>query len=161
MKSFPMFIRTTDRCVVIAGGGEQAAQKARLILKTDARIVLAAPELDAELRGLVAQGRAVHEAGHISPESFRGSALAFVATGCAGADAALHALAKEGGAVVNVVDRPELCDATTPSIVAWLAWTIRSFLSRTNRPSASVSNAARTRSGITRDGSRWASMRRR
>ena len=28
MKSFPMFIRTTGRRVVICGGGEQAAQKA-------------------------------------------------------------------------------------------------------------------------------------
>ncbi|MFQ6552179.1 siroheme synthase CysG [Aestuariibius insulae] len=117
MKSFPMFIRTTGRRVVIAGGGEQAAQKARLILKTDAQIVLAAPELDAELRGLVAQNRATHDACPIAPETFAGSALTFIATGCAGADAALHALAKAGGATVNVVDRPELCDATTPSIV--------------------------------------------
>lgn len=117
MKSFPMFIRTTGRRVVIVGGGEQAAQKARLILKTDADIVLAAAELDTELRGLVVQGRAVHHEGPISPKTFTGSALTFVATGCAGADAALHAIAKAGGAVVNVVDRPELCDATTPSIV--------------------------------------------
>ncbi len=117
MKSFPMFIRTTGRRVVIAGGGEQAAQKARLILKTDAAIILAAPELDAELRGLVAQNRAIHDAGPITPGTFAGSALTFIATGCAGADAALHALAKAGGATVNVVDRPELCDATTPSIV--------------------------------------------
>ena len=40
MQSFPMFFRTTGRRIVIAGGGEQAAQKARLALKTDARIVL-------------------------------------------------------------------------------------------------------------------------
>lgn len=117
MKSFPMFIKTTARDVVIVGGGEQAAQKARLILKTDARIRLATPQLDDELLGVVAEGRAVHDASPITPETFRGSALTFIATGCAGADMALHALAKEGGAVVNVVDRPDLCDATTPSIV--------------------------------------------
>ncbi len=117
MKSFPMFIRTTGRRIVIAGGGEQAAQKARLALKTDAEIILAAPELDAELQGIVAQGRALHHDDHVGPDLFRDSALAFIATGCAGADAALHAIAKESGAVTNVVDRPELCDATTPSIV--------------------------------------------
>ena len=71
MKSFPMFLRTTGRRVVIAGGGEQAAQKARLVLKTDADIVLAAPELDSELRGIVAQGRAVHQSGNIPPALFR------------------------------------------------------------------------------------------
>ncbi len=117
MKSFPMFLRTTGRRVVIAGGGEQAAQKTRLILKTDAEILLAAPELDAELRGVVAQNRATHDAGRITPATFANSALTFIATGCAGADVALHALAKDAGTVVNVVDRPELCDATTPSIV--------------------------------------------
>ncbi|MEM6890084.1 MAG: siroheme synthase CysG [Pseudomonadota bacterium] len=117
MRAFPMFIRTTDRRVVIAGGGEQAAQKARLILKTDAKIVLVAPSLDAELRGLVAQGRALHDPGPITPDTFRSAALVFIASGCAGADIALHALAKEAGALVNVVDRPALCDATTPSIV--------------------------------------------
>ena len=118
MKSFPMFIRTTGRRIVVAGGDVQAAQKTRLLLKTDARIVLASPELaDNELKGLVAQGRVEHHDGAIDPATFRGSTLSFIATGCVGADAALHVLAKQGGAVVNVVDRPELCDATTPSIV--------------------------------------------
>ncbi len=117
MQSFPMFLRMTGRRVVIAGGGEQAAQKARLILKTDAAMCLAAPVLDDELTGIVRSGRATHAAGHITQATFSGCALAFIATGCAGADAALHAIAKDAGAVVNVVDRPDLCDATTPSIV--------------------------------------------
>lgn len=117
MKSFPMFIRTTGRRVVICGGGEQAAQKARLMLKTDATLVLAAPELDAELAALVAEGRAVHHAGAITPAPFEGAAMGFVATGCPGLDAALHGLAKAGGCPVNVVDRPDLCDLTTPSLV--------------------------------------------
>ena len=49
MKAFPMFIRTTGRRVVILGDGEQAAQKLRLILKTDADIVLACSKPEAEL----------------------------------------------------------------------------------------------------------------
>ena len=117
MQSFPMFIRTTGRSVVIAGGAEQAAQKARLMLKTDAELVLAAPELEEELSALVAQKRASHHAGQITPAVFSGAALVFIATGCPGADAALHCLAKVAGALVNVVDQPALCDATTPSIV--------------------------------------------
>jgi len=112
-----MFIRTTGRRVVIVGGDEEAAQKARLIQKTDAKIEIVAPVLDDELAGLVRTKRATHLTGSVGPQTFKDSALTFVATGCAGADAAFHALAKEGGAVVNVVDRPELCDATTPSIV--------------------------------------------
>ncbi|WP_375691349.1 siroheme synthase CysG [Pseudooceanicola sp. LIPI14-2-Ac024] len=117
MKSFPMFIRTTGRRVVIAGGGEQAAQKTRLILKTDAEIVIAAAELDPELADVVAEGRATWHRDAITPALFAGAAMGFVATGCPATDASLHALARAAGCPVNVVDRPDLCDLTTPSIV--------------------------------------------
>lgn len=117
MKSFPMFLRMDGRRVVIVGGGEQAAQKTRLMLKTDAQIDIVAPELDDELTAIVATGRARHIKGPISSEIFRGTALVFIGTGCPAIDASIHSIAKSAGAVVNVVDQPELCDATTPSIV--------------------------------------------
>ncbi|SEV93458.1 uroporphyrin-III C-methyltransferase / precorrin-2 dehydrogenase / sirohydrochlorin ferrochelatase [Cognatiyoonia koreensis] len=117
MKTFPMFLQMAGRRVVIAGGGEQAAQKARLILKTEAQIEVLAQELDPELADLAAAGRVTHRAGPITPASFADTALVFVATGCPGLDMALHALAKAAGATVNVVDQPDLCDALTPSIV--------------------------------------------
>lgn len=117
MKTFPMFLQMAGRRVVIVGGGEQAAQKARLILKTEAFVDVYASALDPELAGLVTQGRIHHHTGPITPSSFKDAALTFIATGCPGLDSAVHALAKEGGAVVNVVDQPHLCDAITPSIV--------------------------------------------
>ncbi|MCO6381139.1 siroheme synthase CysG [Oceanicola sp. 502str15] len=117
MKTFPMFLRMAGRRVVIAGGGEQAAQKARLVLKTEARLVLLAEALDDELSALVVAGRAEQDEGTPTPESFAGAALVFIATGCTERDAALAAMARAAGAVVNVVDQPELCDAFTPSIV--------------------------------------------
>lgn len=117
MKFFPMFLRMADRDVVIVGGGETAAQKARLMLKTEARLIFVAPELDPELAALVNEGRATHHIGSITPELFRGTALSFIGTGCPGMDAALYMLAREANALVNVVDQPELCEATTPSIV--------------------------------------------
>ena len=116
MKAFPMFIKTTGRRVVIVGGGEQAAQKARLILKTDARIVLINAELDDELQALVVAGRAEVTA-TLRVDSFDDAAMAFVATGCPAFDASAHALAKAARCPVNVVDRPELCDLTTPALV--------------------------------------------
>ncbi|MBB3712475.1 uroporphyrin-III C-methyltransferase/precorrin-2 dehydrogenase/sirohydrochlorin ferrochelatase [Limimaricola variabilis] len=119
MKAFPMFLATTGRRIVILGGGEQAAQKARLVIRTDAEIVVAGLEFDEELRALADEGRVrLVDAREIRAELFDNAAITFVATGSAGADGALHALAKAMGApVVNVVDRPALCDALTPSIV--------------------------------------------
>ncbi len=117
MKTFPMFLQMAGRRVVIAGGGEQAAQKTRLILKTEAEIVILAPELDDELAALFSAGKVLHDPSPITAAHFKDAALVFVATGCPGIDAALHAVAKDAGAVVNVVDQPHLCDAITPSIV--------------------------------------------
>lgn len=117
MKFFPMFLKMAGRRVVIAGGGEQAAQKARLVLKTEAALTLLAPELEDELQALVDEGRAHHHPGPITAAEFADTALVFIATGCPGLDTSLHAIAKDAGAVVNVVDQPDLCDATTPSIV--------------------------------------------
>ncbi|MEM7295322.1 MAG: NAD(P)-dependent oxidoreductase [Pseudomonadota bacterium] len=117
MKAFPMFIKTTGRRVVIVGGGEQAAQKARLILKTDARIVLAAGALDDELAALVEAGRAEQYRGPLTAGFFQGAAMVFVASGCFALDVSAHAIAKAAGVQVNVVDQPHLCDITTPSLV--------------------------------------------
>lgn len=117
MRSFPLFLRTDGRRVVIVGGGEQAAQKARLIGRTTAEIELMAPALDAELTAMVAVGRARHRQAVLDPAAFDGALFAMIGTGCAGADAAAAAVARAKGLLVNVVDRPELCDVTTPALV--------------------------------------------
>lgn len=117
MKTFPMFLTMQNRHVVIAGGGEQATQKCRLMLKTEATITIVAPTLNAELRDLQRTGKIRWQVGPITPEVFADTALVFIATGCRATDACLHMLAKSAGALVNVVDQPDLCDAITPSIV--------------------------------------------
>lgn len=117
MKTFPMFLQMANRRVVIAGGGEQAAQKCRLMLKTEAAITILAPTLDPELADLHAAGRVHWRAEPITPKHFADTAIVFIATGSVAADTCLHDLAKSVGAIVNVVDQPALCDAITPSIV--------------------------------------------
>ena len=117
MKTFPMFLQMAGRRVVIVGGGEQAAQKSRLILKTEAQIEILATDLDAELKALADAGRIIWINDAITVQSFQDAALVFVATGCPGLDVSIHAIAKAAGVVVNVVDQPSLCDAITPSIV--------------------------------------------
>lgn len=117
MRTFPMFLKTSNRRIVIVGGEEQAAQKCRLALKTDAEIIVAGAALEPELASLAEEGRIARVVGPIAPTLFENAALVFIATGCRGADASYAALAKAAGAIVNVVDAPDLCDAFTPSIV--------------------------------------------
>lgn len=116
MKAFPMFIRTSGRRVVVIGGGETAAQKVRLLLKTDATLVIVALQLEDELSDLVRRERAQHEP-ELTTGVLNGAAMVFVATGCPALDRAAHTLAKAAGCMVNVVDQPELCDMATPAIV--------------------------------------------
>lgn len=117
MQTFPMFLTLTDRQVLIVGGGEQAAQKCRLMLKTCAEIVVQADELDLELQGLADEGRITQRTGPLLAEHFAAAALTFICTGNEGDDKCLHMLAKTTGTIVNVVDQPPLCDAFTPSLV--------------------------------------------
>ena len=63
----------------------------------DVRDLLLAPELDEELTGLVAAGRARQETAAATVDSFAGAALVFIATGCVGLDSALQTLAREAG----------------------------------------------------------------
>ena len=117
MKTFPMFLKMEGRRVIVIGGGEQAAQKVRLVLKTSAELIVVTVEPDAEITAFRAQGQLTIVADPLTPGLFDNVALVFIATGCRGADAAFRELVRERNAVVNVVDAPDLCDAFTPSIV--------------------------------------------
>ncbi len=117
MKTFPMFIKTTGQRVAIVGNSEAAAAKLRLLLKTDAAIVLFAPDLDPDLARLVSANRVAHLTRWPDAADLSGFRMAFVATRCAGANRTFARLAAEMGALVNVVDDPDASMAYTPSIV--------------------------------------------
>ena len=117
MRYFPIFADLDDADVLIVGGGEQAAQKLRLLRKTAARVTVVAPTITAELRELVAEGAVTLE-----PRAFRagdvaGRRLVYAATGTLAEDTVVSAAAQAQGVPVNVVDRPELSTFITPAIV--------------------------------------------
>jgi len=135
MKTFPMFLKMQNRHVTIIGGGEQAAQKCRLMLKTQANITLLADKLDPELESYALENRVDVQDPSASIGFLKDSSLVFVATGCKGADAAWCKLAKAYGVLVNVVDAPDLCDAYTPSIVDRDPLVIAAFMRQSPRHS--------------------------
>lgn len=115
MHSFPGFLNLRDRLVLVAGGGENAARKVRLLRKAGARIRVVAPDLNAELLALVIVGTAEHHT-DFSPALLDGVRLVISAYGDA-RDEAIAAAAQERGLLVNVVDRADLSDFTVPAIV--------------------------------------------
>jgi uroporphyrin-III C-methyltransferase/precorrin-2 dehydrogenase/sirohydrochlorin ferrochelatase len=117
MKYFPLFADLDGAGVLVAGGGEQAAQKVRLLGKTNARITVVAEAATDELRALSQQGALA-----LVPRAFRagdvdGQRLVYAATGDRRLDAAVSQAAQARGIPVNVVDVPELSTFITPAIV--------------------------------------------
>lgn len=117
LDAFPIFMRVAERAVVIAGGGEEAFAKARLLAQSSAGVTVVAAEIEpgfarwADGNG-IALVRAPFERSHIE-----GAALVFAATGDEAADRAVVEAARAAGIPVNAVDRPELCDFYTPALV--------------------------------------------
>ncbi|MDB5449520.1 MAG: ysG, partial [Phenylobacterium sp.] len=99
MDAFPAFFPLAGRTVVIAGAGEAAEAKARLFDGSPARIV--------RLGGATA----------LDPEAYAGAALAFVASPDDAFAQGAAAAARAAHVPVNVVDRPALCDFTTPAVI--------------------------------------------
>jgi uroporphyrin-III C-methyltransferase/precorrin-2 dehydrogenase/sirohydrochlorin ferrochelatase len=90
MEQLPIFLNLRGRMVVLVGEGEAADAKARLIERAGGRIVTGWED---------------------------GATIAFVALDDEVEARAAAAALRARGLLVNVVDRPDLCDFTTPAIV--------------------------------------------
>lgn len=99
MDSFPAFFPLAGRKVVIAGSGEAAEAKARLFDGSPATLV----RLDGHAAYL--------------PGSYSGAAFAFIASPDEVFVQAAAGAARAARVLVNVVDRPELCDFNTPAVI--------------------------------------------
>lgn len=90
MQQLPLFLNLQGRTVIVIGEGEAAEAKARLARRAGAQIV---------------------------PAWQAGAAIAFVALEDDAEAARIAADLRARGLLVNVVDRPALCDFTTPAII--------------------------------------------
>lgn len=98
MDAFPAFFSLSGRLVVVAGDGAGADAKARLFAASPASLVR------------LTRDQALVEG------AFEGALLAFIAGDEAFCRQAAT-LARDAGALVNVVDRPALSDFNTPAVV--------------------------------------------
>ena len=99
MNAFPAYFPLSGRKVVIVGDEEGAQAKARLFEGSPAEVV----RIDA------AEGA--------DPAVYAGAVLAFVSVKDEAEAEAAAAAARAAHVPVNVVDRPALCDFTTPAVI--------------------------------------------
>ena len=117
MRHLPIFLELSERPAVVVGGGVVAARRAEYLVSAGARVTTFANELSGEFLGLRDLPNFRHEARDPEPKDFEGSAICFVAAEDERLTAVGRAAAKSAGLLVNVADRPELCDFIMPSIV--------------------------------------------
>ncbi|MEM6534113.1 MAG: siroheme synthase CysG [Pseudomonadota bacterium] len=117
MRLFPAFFFMDNAHITVFGGGEEARRKVRLLTKTQAHITVI---VDDEIDGAFAEefaGRIT-----IAPRGMAGQALdrsKFAIIACRtekNTDQSVE-WAREYGVPINVVDQPELCDFTVPSML--------------------------------------------
>lgn len=99
LNSFPAYFPLAGRKVVIAGSGDAAEAKARLFEGSPATMI----RLDGHAAYL--------------PGSYSGATLAFIASPDEVFVQAAASAARAARVLVNVVDRPELCDFNTPAVI--------------------------------------------
>lgn len=117
MRHYPVFLDLRDRTVLVAGGGEVAVSKLRLLLKTEARIRVFSAAPNTVVAGWAAEGRIDLVARDLEAADLTGAALAYGATGDDEADARVGGLARAAGVLANLVDDLDGSDFITPAIV--------------------------------------------
>jgi len=117
MNLFPISLIIKDRPCLVVGGGEVAARKVMLLRRAQGRVTVVAPELGSSLAASLAARDIEHRAREFRDSDLDGMMLAVAATDKAAVNNAVSRAARERNIPVNVVDQPDLCTFTVPSIV--------------------------------------------
>jgi uroporphyrin-III C-methyltransferase/precorrin-2 dehydrogenase/sirohydrochlorin ferrochelatase len=112
LNTFPLSYKVQGQRIVIIGGGEEALNKARLVTKTTASVVIISQYIEADFSGFSLE---IFERAFAAAD-LDNAALVFVAEESEDAELA-KAEARRRNIPLNVVDVPAECDFYTPSIV--------------------------------------------
>ncbi|MCA8898440.1 MAG: uroporphyrinogen-III C-methyltransferase [Hyphomonas sp.] len=114
MRQFPAFFNLTGQRVVVVGSGDEAVRKVRLLVTAGAvPVILVRSTVILKRLTDTERRRVIVQPVWRLDEALKTARLAIVAEDNPGAIARIRA----AGVPLNVVDRPELCDFTVPSIV--------------------------------------------
>lgn len=117
MNHFPVFLATKGERIVLAGGGDAALAKLRLLLKTEADVHVYAPEAANEIQDWHASGALVWIDRQIEVNDITGAILAYAADEDDDLDARTSELAQAAGVLVNIVDNLQASEFITPAMV--------------------------------------------
>jgi len=112
--AYPIVLNLSGRRALVVGGGEVALRKARALADAGAHVRVVAPKLVA---GFTEDGRFECLAARYERHYLEGARVAVAATDDEAVNRQVARDARAAGVLVNVVDRPELCDFIVPAQV--------------------------------------------
>lgn len=117
MRLYPMALKIEGRRCVVIGGGTIAERKVDSLLVCKALVTVVSPECTPEIEGWAEQGLIGLERRPFVPGDVRGALLVIAATNIREVNEAVFEAGHAAGAIVNVVDVPDLCDYYVPATV--------------------------------------------
>ena len=116
MNYLPVFLSMTGKRAAVVGGGSAAARRVETLARAGARVTVFASRLDDEFH-ILRDAAFDHVASEPTRADLAGCVVCYVATGDAADDERAFAAIRGSRALVNVADRPDLCDFIAPSVV--------------------------------------------
>ncbi|WP_185962525.1 bifunctional precorrin-2 dehydrogenase/sirohydrochlorin ferrochelatase [Thalassomonas sp. M1454] len=117
MDYFPIFLDAKKLNTVVVGGGNVAARKIELLLKTPAKITIVSPELKASVKALLNNPQVCWQQALYNKAVLANKQLVIAATNIEAINQQICTDANELGMLINVVDDPARCNYITPAII--------------------------------------------
>jgi uroporphyrin-III C-methyltransferase / precorrin-2 dehydrogenase / sirohydrochlorin ferrochelatase len=114
---FPIFIDAQAINAMVVGGGDVAARKIELLLKSTQQICIMSAKLNPSVKQLVSKHQLIWLPHHYRSGLLTGKNLVIAATNDRAINQAIALEAKQFNIFINVVDQPELCSYITPAII--------------------------------------------
>jgi len=117
MKYFPLFLDINERHCIVIGGGPVASRKVTSLLKSNAKVTLISPMINADIQALVDAKKISFLEREYQDEDISNAFLVVAATNDSKVNTCIASQANTSNTLVNVADNPELGSFIFPSVV--------------------------------------------
>ena len=117
MGYYAAFLDVTDRRCLVVGGGDEAADKARGLLASGARVLVAWNEVGEEIVAMEAAGEVELRRHRFIADDLEGCFVVIDASEDEATGIEVFAAARARSVLCNVLDRPARCDFIAPALV--------------------------------------------
>ena len=117
MKYYPTCLNISERKCVVVGGGDVAERKVTRLLEAGADVEVVGKFLTHKLETMKSEGKIKHIAADYREDFINGAFLVIGATDRDDVNERIYLDARAKGIIVNIVDSPDRCDFTLPSVV--------------------------------------------